>query len=86
MTNAENRRDQDDFSLQAKRVYERQIKPKLRPEDHGKFVVLDPATGEYELGEDELRAAMSLRLRLPNARLWLERVGYKAAHRVGFWR
>jgi hypothetical protein len=63
-------------------VFDRQIRPTLRPEDDGKFVAMDIGTGEYELDEDDYTAVMRLRSRRPSAEVWLGRVGEPAAYRM----
>jgi len=69
----------EQFGERAVAVYERQVKPKLKPEDDGKFVVIDANTGEFEVDEDSVAAADRLEARLPNAEMWLERAGYPTA-------
>lgn len=63
-------------------VFEGKVKPRLRPEDHGKFVAVDIPTGEYEVDEDDYSAVKRLRRRMPNADIWLARAGFPAAYRI----
>lgn len=63
-------------------VFERRVRPALRPEDDGKFVALDLATGAYEVDEDDYAAVMRLRGRLPGADVWLERAGHPTASQI----
>lgn len=56
------------------------VLPSLRPEDDGKFVAIDVRTGQFDIDEDDYTAVMRLRSRLPDAEIWLERVGQPAAH------
>ncbi len=56
------------------------VLPSLRPEDDGKFVAVDVRTGQFDIDEDDYTAVMRLRSRLPDAEIWLERVGQPAAH------
>lgn len=63
-------------------VFDRQVRPSLRPEDDGKFVALDIATGDHEIDEDDYAAVMRLRSRCPSAEVWLGRVGQPAAYRM----
>lgn len=53
------------------------------PEDIGKLVAIDPATGDYEVDADLLTATERLKERHPNARLWGERIGYNAIYSLG---
>jgi hypothetical protein len=63
-------------------VFERRVRPFLRPEDDGKFVALDVATGSYEVDDDDYAAVARLRARLPTAEVWLERAGYPTAYQI----
>lgn len=63
-------------------VYRTRIVPLLRPEDMDKFVVLDPASGDYEIDADELTAMLRLRSRHPQGIFRIERAGHEAAHLI----
>jgi hypothetical protein len=63
-------------------VYDRQIQPRLRPEDNDKFIAIDIDTGEYELDDHDRTAINKLRGRIPSADIYLGRVGHRAAHRI----
>ncbi len=62
-------------------VFDRQVRPCLRPEDEGRFVALDIESGEYEVADDDA-AVERLRLRLPEAEVWLERAGHPTAYQI----
>jgi hypothetical protein len=53
-----------------------------------KFVAIDVETGEYEVDESEVEVTDRLVDREPEAegRIWLRRVGYEHAHRLGAFR
>jgi hypothetical protein len=74
----------EEFHRRGDEIYERDIKPRLTPEDHGKFVAIDIETGEYEIDEKEDVASNRLDARIPNAQTWLKRVGYRYVRRFGF--
>ena len=63
-------------------MFDRQVRPALRPEDDGKFVAIDIRSGSFELDVDDYTAVMHLRTRLPCAEIWLEKVGQPAAYRL----
>jgi hypothetical protein len=63
-------------------VFDRQVRPVLRPEDDGKFVAIDIDTGDHEIDEDDYAAVTRLRARRPSAEVWLGRVGQPAAYRM----
>jgi hypothetical protein len=64
-------------------LYEREIRGSLAASDHGKFLVLDIETGEYELDTDELAAVKRARAKHPNGAFYVLRVGHPAAYRLG---
>jgi hypothetical protein len=64
-------------------VFDRRVKPSLRPEDDGKFVAVDVRSGEYEIDPDDYTAVTRLRTRVPSADVWLARAGSPATCRIG---
>lgn len=76
-------RSPDELARLGTEVFERQVRPALRPEDDGKFVAIDVRTGEYEVDEDDHAAIARLRGRVPAADVWLARAGHPAAYRIG---
>jgi hypothetical protein len=79
-------RNLDELACLAGEVFDRQVRPALRPEDDGKFVAIDVETGAYEVDEDDYAAVTRLRSRNPAAEIWLMRAGYPAAYRMGLGR
>ena len=61
-------------------AFDRHVRPKLLPEDDGKYVAIDVDTGEYEIDADDCEAATRLQERRPGGRLWLERAGRPTAY------
>jgi hypothetical protein len=45
------------FVERAKQIYFDQLAAKLEPAHNGEIVAIDPETGDYFLGEDEVQAA-----------------------------
>ena len=64
-------------------LFERDILPTLDPSANGKFLVLDVESGDYEIDSSELAALRRVRARRPEARVYLLRVGFPAAYRIG---
>jgi hypothetical protein len=64
-------------------VFDRRVRPSLRPEDDGKFVAVDVVSGEYEIDADDYAAVTRLRARVPAADVWLARAGSPATCRIG---
>lgn len=72
----------EEFARRGDEIYERDILPKLTPEDKG-FVAIDIETGEYELAQDELTASNRLLARRPQAQVWIRRIGSRYLYRFG---
>src|SRR6476661_2033450 len=66
----------------AEEVYDRTIRPALRPEDEGKYVAVAVDSGDFEIDADDCAATERLLARRPGARLWLMRTGPSAAYRL----
>lgn len=64
-------------------LFQQEIRSELDPNTHGKFLVLDVETGEYEIDRDELAALKRARAKRPGAPLYVLRVGYATAYRIG---
>jgi hypothetical protein len=84
MPAAEPQRSPEELARIGSEVFDRRVRPLLRPEDDGKFVAVDIATGEYEVDDDDYTAVTRLRGRNPTAEIWLARAGQAAAYRL--WR
>ena len=77
------KRTLDELAVLGGNVFDRQVRPALRPEDDGKFVAIDVETGDYEIHEDDYTAVARLRGRKPAADVWLMRAGYPTTYRIG---
>jgi hypothetical protein len=66
-----------------KEIYEDQIRAKVEAEHHGKFLVVDIESGEYEIAEDDGTATDRLLARKPNGILYGLRIDYLTAYRLG---
>ena len=62
---------------------DQQIRRQVEASHKGKFLVLDIETGEYEIDADELAALKRAKAKNPDAALYILRVGYSTAYRVG---
>lgn len=71
------------FAERGDAIYEKEIRPRLGPKDKGKFLAIDIETGAYEMSREELRACEKLRARIPDAQIWMVRVGFRAVHSFG---
>ncbi|HZL25889.1 MAG TPA: hypothetical protein VFC39_05100 [Acidobacteriaceae bacterium] len=66
-------------------IYRRRILPKLAGEKKGRMVAIDIDTADFEVADDTLTAANSLLARQPQAKIWLEQIGFRTAVRMGAW-
>ncbi len=75
--------DKEEVARRGTEVYQRLVKPQLRPEDKGQLVALDIDTGAFEVADTMHDACRRLRKRYPDAQLWCLRAGYVAVHSFG---
>ena len=64
-------------------VYRERIQQLVEAEHHGKFLVMDIDTSEYEMDTDEDAALDRMEVRNRNGRLYLLRIGYPASLFIG---
>jgi hypothetical protein len=83
MASIKRRYNKEEFAHRGDTAYEGTVRPHLKPEDKGRFVAIDIETNEFEIDDDELRACDRLRARLPEAQIWMVRVGSRYVHRFG---
>jgi len=77
------RYSKQEFASRGDEIYERQIQPRITPDDQGKFAVIDIETGDYEIDVDEVAAEDRLLSRRPGAQVWLRQIGSRYARRFG---
>ena len=65
-----------------KELYERTVKPVIPAGNDGRVVAVDIQSGEFELADDALTSAQNLRARLPEAVIYVARVGYPGLHTI----
>jgi hypothetical protein len=73
----------DELAALGGAIFDRQVRPNLRPEDDGKFVAIDVVTGDYEMDSDDYAAVARLRAHRPTADVWLMRAGSPTTYRMG---
>ena len=73
----------EEFARRGQEIYDRDIRPVLRPEDEDQFVAIDIESGSYEMDRNDFAATERLLARYPDAQIWLARVGQRAAYRIG---
>jgi len=77
------RYSKEEFAIRGDEIYERELHPILEKGNEGKFVAIDIETGAYEVDADELAASDRLLARLPDAQIWLRRIGSRYARHFG---
>lgn len=83
MATTENSSDRlADVERRGQEAFDRHVRPKLRPEDDGKYVAIEIGTGDYEVDADDYTAVIRLRSRHPGGDIWLERAGQPTAYKL----
>jgi hypothetical protein len=73
----------EEIAARGEALYDRDIRSMVEGTHHGKFLVLDIETGDYEIDADDLTATMQLLKRQPDAVSYGVRIGYPTAYRLG---
>ena len=68
---------------QGKAIY-RKLQNKVDPGHNGKFLAIDIQTEDYEIDDQGTVAINRLLSKHPDAVIYLMRIGYKSAYRIGF--
>ena len=77
------RYSKEEFARRGDEIYEQDVKPKVGPQDYGKFVAIDIETRQWEMDADEMTADERLLSRVPDAQMWATRVGLGYLYRFG---
>lgn len=83
MASTKRRYSKEEFARRGDTIYETDVRPHLKPDDDGKFAAIDIESGAYEIDVDELTACDKLSARIPEAQIWLVRIGSRYLHRFG---
>jgi hypothetical protein len=83
MATMKRRFSKEEFARRGDAAYQASVVPNLKPEDGGKFAAVDIEGGQYEICDDELAACDKLSARIPEAQVWLVRIGSPYLHRLG---
>lgn len=73
----------EEIARRGQALYEERLRGEVDPRDRGKFLVLDIETGEYEFDVEELAALQRAKRKNPDAVLYILRIGYPVAYRIG---
>ena len=83
MATTQRRYSKEEFARRGDAIYAQEILPKLAAKDVGKFLAIDIETGAYAIASDEMKAADQLRRRLPEAQIWMVRIGFTLTRSFG---
>jgi hypothetical protein len=83
MAATEPRYTKEEFARRGDAIYLEEVRPKLKADDVGKFAAIDIESREFAIDADELKACRKLRKCVPDAQIWMVRVGYRYVHRFG---
>lgn len=83
MPHAKRRYSKVEFARRGDAIYENEVRQHLGPEDNGKFAAIDIDSGAYEVDANAINACDRLRARVPDAQIWMVRVGSRSVHRFG---
>jgi hypothetical protein len=72
-----------EVAARGEQLYRDHIQPQMQAADLDKFVVIDVASGDFEIADDDLAATKRLLSRRPDAFLYGVRVGHSAAYALG---
>lgn len=77
------RHSKEEIARSGDAIYEPDIAPMVEKDREGQFAVIDVETGAYEIDADEMVASDRSLARVPNAQMWLRKVGSRYVRRFG---
>lgn len=69
----------DNVGKRATVVYNASIRHLVERKHHGRFIAIEPDSGDYVIGDDITDVVMGMEAKRPNAFSHIKRIGYKAA-------
>lgn len=73
------RLSRDEIGTRGSEIYEGQLRTRLEASAFDQFVAIDVESAEHEIADEAHIAGDRLRLRLPNAQIFIARIGHRAA-------
>jgi hypothetical protein len=77
------RHSKEEFARRGEEIFEKEIRATLKGKNPMDFVLIDIETGAFEVDADEDAASDRLFARVPDAQIWMRRVGSRTARRFG---
>ena len=72
------------IAARGKKIYSQQVRHKVEPQYTGKIVAIDIQTGDYEIGDNDLKAIKHLLAKRPEAIIYSLRIGVGPVYGIGF--
>ena len=69
----------DNVGKRANAVYDASIRHLVEPVHHGRFIAIEPDSGDYVIRDRIVDAMLDMRAKRPNAFSHIKRIGHKAA-------
>ena len=81
---ASQKNQRSEFGARAHAIYDAELRHKLEPHEHGRYLALEVETGDYEIADNIVDANEKMRERHPLPTLFYTfRIGYPAAAKFG---
>ena len=64
-----------------RRIY-RRLRPRLEPKYRGRIIAIEPDSGQYVIGRDEVKVALKALQQFPDKRFSFFRIGYPVVHKL----
>ena len=77
------RYSKEEFKIRGEAIFAANVFSKLKKKDHGRFAAIDIETEEVEIAATEVTACHRLRARVPDAQIWLVRIGSRYLYSFG---
>lgn len=74
----------DEIVQRGDELFEQAIRSQVAGRPDMDFVAIDVETGDFEVGPVEIEVTKRLLERNPEAQIFGRRVGFRAAHRIGY--
>ena len=72
-----------DLAERGRQLYNEKLKDLLEPQHTGKFIAIEPDSGNYFLGDKVAGVILAARNEMPDKRFYIARVGYPTAYKIG---
>jgi hypothetical protein len=77
------RYSKEEFARRGEEIFEKEIRPHLIDANQRDFVLIDIESGAFEVDANEDVAADRLETRIPDAQIWMRRVGSPVTRHFG---